>query len=343
MPLEGEAKKNYQREYMRDWRRRNRRAPPPGRDASTSSYEPEPEAPTAPAFKITLDELRAAIERNPFFWEMGQYRTALRLILTYKIEPLMFCGGTPGIGKTHELIEATKALLWKQGMEWNFIAPGTAPGDLVQEIYDHSGFKLIVFDDHDKLLRAPVAQEIIKAGWGPQRQIHWGTSASKNLNQLLRGNHPPSFEVNSILIWLSNHDATKLTDGDVNLEAIFDRGLFRNIRGTTVELFRYTMHKALYETDFTKGFSFRVKHQAIQWFNYNRNRLRRLSLRGMMAALSYINNTDNEAEKDDALELLLWRDPKRNIPGFEFSEIAEALAAQEPMYQRLPSPEQIGE
>ena len=123
----------------------------------------------------------------------------------------------------------------RAGLDWNFIAPGTSPHALVQEMYDHITFKLIVFDDHDKLLRAEVAQEVIKAGWGPQRRINWGTKDSKNFVSVLSGHHPSSFPVNSVLIWLSNHDAARIAGADVNLEAIFDRGEFHNIRGNNEE------------------------------------------------------------------------------------------------------------
>ena len=108
--------------------------------------------------------------------------------------------------------------------------------------------------------------------------------------------------------------------------------------GDKVELFRYTMAKALWEPSFTEGFSLPVKLEAIQWFNAERNRLRKLSLRGLQSALIRINVADNEAEKQDALGLLLFREPVRDIPGFDFAEIAEAVAKQEAHPERLPPP-----
>ena len=338
MPLEGEAKTAYQREYMRRRRAAMRATTAPGKASKAMGAEPELTEPTAPVEPITLAELLATIDANPFHHEMQQYRNALRLILADKIEPLMFCGGTPGIGKTYELMAACDAAGLEQGTDWAFVAPGTSPHSLVQEIYDHRACKLIVFDDHDKLLRAEVAQEVIKAGWGPQRRVHWGTKESKGV----KATHPPSFAVNSLLIWLSNHDAARIAEGNVNLEAIFDRGEFRNIRGTNVDLFRYTMHKALYGKTLTKGYPFAVKLEAIQWFNNNRNRLKKLSLRGMQSALMRINETaDSETDKHDALELLLWPEPVRDIPGFEFAEIAEALAEQEDKPLRIASSEAV--
>ena len=99
MPLSGDAKKDYQREYMRR-RRAGLRSTASASSRATGTTEPEQAEPETPAAPISLAELRAGIGGSPFYYGMQQYRDALRFILADKIEPLMFCGGAPGIGKT---------------------------------------------------------------------------------------------------------------------------------------------------------------------------------------------------------------------------------------------------
>ena len=325
MPLEGKAKTEYQREYMRRYRadqakKQRRRA------------AADVELPPTPAVKISIDELRDSIQDNPIHSGMRKYTSALRLMLDDVVEPLMFCGGVPGIGKTYELIKACEAAGLRPGNDWDFAAPGTDPHSLVQEVWDKAHFKLICFDDHDKLLRAPVAQEIIKSGWGPQRRIRWGTKASKGE----KATHPPAFDVNSRLVWLSNCDPTETTD--VNLAAIFDRGISRNIRGTDMDVFRYAVSKAVHG-DFARDYPLAVKHEAIQWFNRERNRIESPSLRTLQKALIYIHRARSETEKQEALDLLLAPRDKRSIPGFDAAEISRAISEQEPLRPRLTAAE----
>lgn len=92
-----------------------------------------------------------------------------------------------------------------------------------------------------------------------------------------------------------------------------------------MDMFHYAMHKVLYE-DFAAAYSPAVKLEAVLWFNQHRNRIRKLSLRGMEDALNFIARADDEISKQKALGLLLHRTDVRTIPGFSDDEIIEALA-----------------
>lgn len=189
MPLKGEAKRAYQADYMRRYRAEH---PKHAKQSKRRDTAPEPELPepTSPV-QISIEELRASIGDNPIFYEMSNYKDALSLILTGTIEPLLFCGGVPGCGKTYELIKACEAAGLTPEVDYAFCAPGTDPHSLVSEIYAHRDFRLICLDDHDKLLRAKVAQEVIKSGWDVTkgRMIHWGTKLARSGF----ADHPPVF------------------------------------------------------------------------------------------------------------------------------------------------------
>jgi hypothetical protein len=95
--------------------------------------------------------------------------------------------------------------------------------------------------------------------------------------------------------------------------------------GYTQKPFRDAIHKVLYE-GFGAEYPISIRHEAVEWFNEERNRIRKSSLRGLETVMNYINrNADNQTNKQKALRLLLhWR-PIRNIPSFDVIEIARVF------------------
>jgi hypothetical protein len=240
---------------------------------------------------MTFEQLRKDPNQNPIIRGMQTYRTLLSQLIEDKIEPLMFVGGDPGIGKSYELKAACK----KAGVTFAPIAPG---GDLYSFVYSlwlNRDAHVILLDDHDKLLTSPKAREIVKHGWGPERLIIQDTKRARQTEE-----PPPYFPMRSRLVWLSNQDANQYNDAD--LDAIKDRGahpLF--VTGTREERLQYVIHTATCRGFFRPDdkYGIKVKEEAINWLIDNRNHLALISLRTLESTLLciYSNGTNREAKR----------------------------------------------
>jgi hypothetical protein len=261
--------------------------------------------------KLTFEQLCKNPDRNPIIRDMRTYRTLLPLLIHDKIEPLMFIGGIPGIGKSFEL----ELACGKAGVELAQIAPGGDPYSFVNSLWLKRFAHVILLDDHDKLLTSPKAREIVKQGWGPNRTIIQDTKKSRQ-----RGAPPPEFPIRARLVWLSNQDANQYSD--VDLDAIKDRGahpLF--VTGTNEERLQYVIHTATCRRGFFRAddnLGVKVKEEAINWLIDYRNRLEQISLRTLQSALLYIhaNGTNREAKRVALNRLLKSEDTKPAIEGF---------------------------
>jgi hypothetical protein len=262
---------------------------------------------------LTIKELIDTIDRNPIYTGMQTYQTRIRLCLTDVMEPLLFCGGLPGVGKSHHFFAISKEL----GKSYHHLAPGADPHSFVNAIYHYGEVErreASLLDDHDKLLSAPKAREIVKAGWGPERAIHWQTKSAMN-----KGDPPPFFRVHSKLLWLSNQNASDLDDLD--LQAIFDRGanpMF--IEGPDAALFRYVIYMVIHNNFFRRrdGFAKRAQAEALNWFNANRHHLKRISLRTIQSATRYIHRcgVDEDSKRKALSSLLGTKRQRKEFPGF---------------------------
>ena len=68
-----------------------------------------------------------------------------------------------------------------------------------------------------------------------------------------------------------------------------------------MDMFHYAMHRLLFE-DFAAEYTLEVRLEAALWFNANRNRVKKLSLRGMASALNRIHKAGDEACQAEGTE-----------------------------------------
>jgi hypothetical protein len=269
--------------------------------------------------EISLAQLVQTIKTNLFWWEMKEYRAAIPLAIEARIKQLIGCSGASGIGKSYELTKACEKAGLQQDRDWGFITASKDTDFTVAQIYEamcHQ-WKLIAFDDHDTLFRSTIMPKVIKTGWGPQRWIQRQTGATP----------PEGFSVDGLTcVFLSNKDITWFAKGSVDLEAVFRRGQFRNVRGTKTQMFRYIIYRAIHEADFFAQYPASVKQDAVVFFNEHRNRLRNLSLHGFDAICHYYqHNTDNQAKCERALSQALTRIDVHDVKGFDADEIVAAM------------------
>jgi hypothetical protein len=229
-----------------------------------------------------LEQLATNIKDNLFYWEMEEYKNAIPLAIEIgthdeaRIKQLIACSGASGIGKSFELRHTCRAAGLQENQDWGYITSSKDTAAVIEQIYDAilKQWKLICFDDHDVLFRSSVMPEVIKTGWGPERWIQRATP-----------NTPPEgFSVKGLTcVFLSNKDITWFSKANVDLEAVFRRGQFRNVRVTKIEMFNYIIYRATHEADFFTQYSPTTKLQAVLYFNTHRKRLRNLSLHGLEA------------------------------------------------------------
>jgi hypothetical protein len=279
------------------------------------SADPKEDRPTS------LAKLAATIETNLFHWEMKEYVAAIPLALEKGsknesgIKQLIGCSGASGIGKSYELRKACAAAGLKENEDWGYIT-SNKDTDLViaqMALAMEEGWKLIAFDDHDTLFRSSIMPEVIKTGWGPGRVIQ----------------RNGGFSVAGLTcVFLSNKDITWFARGNVDLEAVFRRGQFRNIRGTKTQMFRYIIYRATHEPDFFAQYPTTTKQSAVLFFNEHRNRLRNLSLHGFEAICYYYqHNADNPVKREMALRQALTHTEVHSLPGFDDADIEAAMKA----------------
>jgi hypothetical protein len=280
--------------------------------------------------RLRFQDLSKAIHTNSVYRQYRNFQKIVELAVRGHTEPLQIVGGLTGIGKTFGVMQVCE----KACTTPVFMSPRN-PHAFVKHLYEHRDAPVILLDDFSSLITSPQIAEVIKMGYGPTKTVIWSTVESRrNAVRKSRGDSkydptipPPSFKVNSVLIWLSNLDLTDMhaisSEMRSNIQAICSRGADPIwLEGNDDDLFCYTIWLGTAGNMFRQSKNYVSKEAAtgaVNWFNEKRNYIKELSPRTLNSVATYFHRIGNDYEgREAALGKKLSRDriQLRDIPGF---------------------------
>lgn len=156
---------------------------------------------------------------------VGTLRALVRNVMEGYSPALFILSAEPGIGKTHQVLEAIKEAGWTLEDDVGYFSGYCTPLSLYEFLYENSEKKLVVLDDLDQVYRNPIVLNMMKsATFGiPTRKVQYATTSKAR-------KAPEEFEMKAPIIFIANH----LPDNP-QTKALLSRSLYLEITLTTGE------------------------------------------------------------------------------------------------------------
>jgi chromosomal replication initiation ATPase DnaA len=144
-----------------------------------------------------------------------EYLGQLTKMVIKKETPSLFITGEGGLGKSHTVLNKVNKLL--KPKKYKVIKGYSTPRGLYNALFDNNN-KLIIFDDCDAVLEAPVSLNLLKTALDSYdtREITWNT-------QMRKGDpYPQSFIFTGRIIFISNKERKKINQPLISRSMVVD-------------------------------------------------------------------------------------------------------------------------